>query len=714
MSIQKLPTIYKLNNILLLCGGLVISILFFYLKFGWEIINPNNNMWLIGYDYATQYIGWLFFKNEAWSFPLGGISNYFYPLGTNIGYTDSIPLMAIFGKLFRNYLSPDFQYLGLWLFLCFILQAFFAFLLLKRLDTSLFVKFLFMVFLIVSPILLNRYQHPALCAHWLMLWGIHIYLRVHKDTKLKSLIFELFFLNVFGAFIHPYIPPILLLVSFCVLLKPDYVKNRFYYFKALSIFSFLLFNVVFIWYVIGFFTLSGQTDYGAAGYGWFSTNLNALFNSNGISSFNFMTFKLYSDGQIFEGFNYLGLGLILLLFISIIFLIKYFEINKWRFFIKNHYLLFVSVLFMSLFAITHIVTFNDKVLFSFQLPHKLEVIFSPFRSSGRFFWLAYYVIMIAFFYGFSAFIRKYDFLKWFVLAALLIQLYDIKMLYARLYIENDSYAQTEKVQNWHALLAPFNHIVTYPPYEKDLNTQIDYVPFAYISAINKKTLTTGYLARFNSRLATAHKKLIEDDIKQHNFDAQTVYLTAIDNYSLFSDAVSKGILNVSIMDSLLIFYKTNVQTDLLQKYAFDDTNVNIDRFLADNKSHLILISVKDEATLNLKESTKKIFRNWGIDIDNLTYRGAFVAAIYDNEIVSYQIGNNDVAYLRFEKDKRINQLFFNKSIEVHSKGFEQGNLSSIIVDGIDYSSNLRGFNIAIFDSTMTFLKSQNFDTHKIY
>ena len=75
----------------------VLTICAFQIGLGLEKINPANISWLFEarMDWSTHYLGWAFFRDADWTFPLGSIPQYYYPMGTNIGFTDSIPLMAI-------------------------------------------------------------------------------------------------------------------------------------------------------------------------------------------------------------------------------------------------------------------------------------------------------------------------------------------------------------------------------------------------------------------------------------------------------------------------------------------------------------------------------------------------------------------------------------------------------------------------------------------
>ena len=73
----------------------------FHICYGLDVILPSNINWLMSayHDWGQHYLGWAYFKNEPWHFPIGHIENFNYPAGTNIGYTDSIPLLALFFKI---------------------------------------------------------------------------------------------------------------------------------------------------------------------------------------------------------------------------------------------------------------------------------------------------------------------------------------------------------------------------------------------------------------------------------------------------------------------------------------------------------------------------------------------------------------------------------------------------------------------------------------
>ena len=69
---------------------------------GGPTLDPRNFMWLMAGDWLQHWLGWLFFRNDPWTFPLGRISSLLYPVGTNIGFTDSNPLVSLLLKPFAT------------------------------------------------------------------------------------------------------------------------------------------------------------------------------------------------------------------------------------------------------------------------------------------------------------------------------------------------------------------------------------------------------------------------------------------------------------------------------------------------------------------------------------------------------------------------------------------------------------------------------------
>ena len=117
-----------------------INFLFFFISFfclvgviGIENISFKNTEWLHdGNESAAEQLAWYFFRNDIWRFPLGVNPNYGEELSSSIVFSDSIPILALFFKLFKSFIPTNFQYFSFWYLICFYLQLFFSFKILKK------------------------------------------------------------------------------------------------------------------------------------------------------------------------------------------------------------------------------------------------------------------------------------------------------------------------------------------------------------------------------------------------------------------------------------------------------------------------------------------------------------------------------------------------------------------------------------------------------
>ena len=171
---------YLLYRILL---SMLIGFLLFYLICGLRILNPSNIAWLSNGDAAQHYLGWLFYRSSSWSFPIGLNLNWGMENGVSIAYADSIPIFAVFFKLFNPILPEIFQYFGIWILLCFILQAFFIIRLLSAYEVNITIIVCACIIGISAPPMLFRIGQQALVGHWLIIWALGLYLFKDKNIN---------------------------------------------------------------------------------------------------------------------------------------------------------------------------------------------------------------------------------------------------------------------------------------------------------------------------------------------------------------------------------------------------------------------------------------------------------------------------------------------------------------------------------------------------
>ena len=157
--------------------GALIGASFFLWIAGTRALDPGEIGWLMRYDWPIHFFGWHFFRSEPWHVPPGLLNSYYTPIGTAIGFTDSIPLVAFALKPFSAWLPATFQYIGPWLCLCFTLQGAFGAWLMSQWTPRAWVQATGAAFFVLVPALLIRIGHPSLCAHWLLLWALAIAVR---------------------------------------------------------------------------------------------------------------------------------------------------------------------------------------------------------------------------------------------------------------------------------------------------------------------------------------------------------------------------------------------------------------------------------------------------------------------------------------------------------------------------------------------------------
>lgn len=374
----------------LLAGLFCISV------FGYKILLPTNTDWLYANgDISQHQIGWDFFRHDAWRMPLGSMKNLATPEGSSLVYMDSIPLVAIVFKVFSPILPEHFQYLGLWGLLAFVLQGALGSLIIRKYTRDPLLIVLGTMFIVTAPILLFRsYAHTALSTQWLILAGFCLVL--YRD-KIRSRITSIALwtaLFAVAAGIHPYFVPIsgFILLAYLVLRKKGWLDALIHLGAA---------GLGFLgsfWLMGGFVT----KNVGTATLGMFGADVNALINP---INYSYFLRPMPTSTGAYEGIAYLGLGVYLLLLIlvaQLLFGVKrirlatlYKSVRNWV--RQNVRILIVCgiIIVTVLLAIGPVIYINGNHIFTFAIPDNIARLMSIFRSTGRFMWIACYVITIA-------------------------------------------------------------------------------------------------------------------------------------------------------------------------------------------------------------------------------------------------------------------------------------------------------------------------------
>ena len=398
----------------------IIGAFVFITIYGLLPLDVTYDYWLInGYvekDVTQHYAGWLAYRQSEWSIPLGKIDGLG---GTMVTFTDSIPLVAMFFKCFSALLPETFQYFGLYIFLCFILQGVSSGLLISLFSKDKILTNLGVVLFCYSPIMIERaFRHTALASHWLILFMLYFYFKSRKEKKMDV---RCCILPILSIAIHPYFLPVLFGLMFACLVELLVINKRTIFKSGLCLLGTLCTTVA-VGFLIG--ALGSSSSLGGTHYGYFSMNLNAIINPiscSGIVWSRFLKVLPQTLGN-YDGFNYLGLGVLLMMVILVISLIL--NRHKLKQIMAENIILIVLCIGFSIFAITNIVTLNGDIWFSVPLPAKLISYAAIFRASSRIFYPVFYLIILA---GINGLLMLSNF-KWKKVALMLvviIQLWDL-------------------------------------------------------------------------------------------------------------------------------------------------------------------------------------------------------------------------------------------------------------------------------------------------
>jgi len=173
----------------------ILSLILTICILGFNYVPFTNTQWLAAHDVSTDIISWKFFKNDIWRFPIGNNPNYGMDIGSGIAFSGSIPIMSFIFKLFSGLLPNNFHYFNLWIYICFFLQSYIAYLIIFDQTRNRTYSIIGSLFFILAPILINKLSfHLSLCAHWLILMGF--YLEIKKNIINKNLNGECLFLSL--------------------------------------------------------------------------------------------------------------------------------------------------------------------------------------------------------------------------------------------------------------------------------------------------------------------------------------------------------------------------------------------------------------------------------------------------------------------------------------------------------------------------------------
>ncbi len=350
-----------------------------------------------GADGLQHIAGQLYFLAEPWHWPLLMVHRLDGPHGVNIGLTDSIPLVAVLLKLLHPILPGVQQGIGPWLGLAWILQPVAAVYALRGTgERGLAACLAAAAIASAMPSFLLRFGHEALDGHFLLLVALGLYLRATAPAAGRGPMAGLALLVVLALFVHPYLMAMVAAVAVAV---PATLAARatmgsggggHAWRRAARAGAGVLAALVVTAALAKLFGYLGGG--GLPGdYGRYAMNLAApvwpalsrLAPRADMHAIN------ATGGQLFEGYQYLGAGLLGLLLAVLV-------RRRGRAWLVagagRHAGLLLAMAALTAYAVTGHVTLMRHTLLHL---HVVPPGGGLFRASGRLFWPVAYVLLLA-------------------------------------------------------------------------------------------------------------------------------------------------------------------------------------------------------------------------------------------------------------------------------------------------------------------------------
>ena len=355
-------------------------------------LDVSDIHWLWG-DLAQVHVAWSQFVSDRDAHWLTS-TRLSYPLPLSISLFDPMPLLLLMAKPFAGWVPDGTQYFGYYFVACMVLQGLFGYLATVRAmrlvgaegsrNAGVWIAVASGTLLACIPYTFYRFQgHTALSSQWVLMLSVWVSLVSLGWPGLRWCL-------VNGAVVflatglNPYLALMTLIsIGMLTVVGPGRARwvdaaTRIVVLATVAAFGLWLFG----------FTGGATADSG--GYGRYSMNLLGPFDSQGVARLLPIDVPDVTTGQHFEGYAYLGLGILVLCVFGLFAGMR-----------RRHaasMFPFVPALLIAaactLLAVSATVTIGSFV-FNVPLPDALVFLLSRFRGSGRLFWMAGFWLVVA-------------------------------------------------------------------------------------------------------------------------------------------------------------------------------------------------------------------------------------------------------------------------------------------------------------------------------
>jgi hypothetical protein len=508
----------RANGAVAFAIGASIGFLFFARTLGLALVDPSAIAWLLMQDLGQHYSGWAMFRHTPWHWPPGAMPEVWYPVGTSIVYTDSLPLLALALKPFSAWLPEPFQYIGLWLLASFTLQGAFGALLVARATVRPAAVLAGAALFVFAPILVNRIDHDTLTAQWILLASLWLYFRTPVQRTFAAQARPWWLLSAVAALVHPYLAAMSLAIQFAAAWRNVRIDRSVRLRDASLAFGVSIAITVVLWALCGTISIRMTDSGGGVAFGQYSMNLlsfvDPLYGSLLLPKIGAL------PGQ-FEGSAYLGAGVLALLAIAIVDLVRDRALTgvdrTWR-------PLALVALTLLVFATGGVIAFGAHQWLDLGVESR---VLDTFRSSGRFVWIAVYVLMLLEIVHVA---RRYPAAVASALlsAALVVQVVDLAPNHARVaqrrHAAHAGRPGTRLADpRWESLASGRHHLTLLPPPACG-QAAAPYLPMLLFAAEHAMTLNSGQLARWNRGRTAAYCADLSRQLSTGSWSADDIYV----------------------------------------------------------------------------------------------------------------------------------------------------------------------------------------------
>lgn len=341
------------------------------------------------YDITQGLVGYIAFQRMPWGWPLLHVPTLVPPDGLNIFWLDAQPLVALLGKIAFSLTGVPVNLLGVFGFSCLVLPGVAMTCVLAQAGQRHVAGALAATVLAVAaPIMWFRWGNLSQQAHFLVIFALALYLPGRRGERPLHYALLWFVLLTSAALVNFYL--FAMAGGIWVATLAQRVFDRRPTLPAVIVEAVgIVSGVAVILWVMG--VLGAELGHsGTPGFGLYSMNLASPFVPQFSGVFPWLAQVRIGMPYQFEGFAYLGFGMLLVLSFSLRHIIAWLKADG-----RAHLALVLVLLGFVLFALSHRVYLGTTALVELPLPDHWVAFLGTYRSSGRFFWPITYALTAA-------------------------------------------------------------------------------------------------------------------------------------------------------------------------------------------------------------------------------------------------------------------------------------------------------------------------------